>query len=123
MILPGYWVHAQVAGAEPAAFREAQAEAGTSAPQIPVSLEDTGLGIDPVPASLTPLQLRMGLLQAGLLDEVEVYIAAAPREVGIAWEYATAFDRYHPFIAGAAAALGLSQDQVDDMFRQAGSIA
>ncbi|ONG53306.1 hypothetical protein BKE38_12635 [Pseudoroseomonas deserti] len=77
------------------------------------------MGVEPVPPVVSARQLRLGLLQDGLLDETEAYIAGAGREVQIAFEYAVELERYHPFIAGAAAALGLSQDQVDGMFRRA----
>ena len=117
--LPGFWVHGQFLGPVPDAFRSAVADAGASAPVIPVSIEDTGLGVEPVPPVVSARQLRLQLLQDELLDETEAFIAAAPREVQIAFEYAVEFERYHPFITGAADALGLSQDQVDDMFRRA----
>ncbi len=72
-----------------------------------------------VPNSVTPLQARMALLRAGLLDAVEAAVKSAGGEVQIAWEYAVAVDRKSPMVAALATALGLSSELVDDLFREA----
>ena len=77
----------------------------------------------PVPGSVTAFQARAALLAAGLLDEVEAAVAAADRLTQTAWEYAQAFERTSPTIAALAAALGLTDAQLDDLFRAAAKIS
>lgn len=69
-----------------------------------------------VPASVTPLQARRALLAAGLLDAVETAIEGADPETKLAWQYATAVERQSPFTLTLAAALNLTDAQVDDLF-------
>lgn len=38
---------------------------------------------------------------------------------GIEWEYATTFSRMHPLIYTVAGAMGLSEEQIDDMWSAA----
>lgn len=75
-----------------------------------------------VPLSVSPLQASRALLAAGLLDEVEAAVAAADRETQLAWEKATAVERYSPFVATLAAALSLSDAQVDQLFIDAAAL-
>ena len=81
--------------------------------------------VDPiaVPASVTAFQARAALLAAGLLDEVEAAVAAADRLTQTAWEYALRFERVSPTIAALAAALGLGDAELDDLFRAAAKIS
>lgn len=69
-------------------------------------------------ATLTPMQFRLALLNAGLLDNAEVIVAdnATPREIKIMWEYASSFDRMNPELLQFAAALGLTEQQIDAVF-------
>jgi hypothetical protein len=76
-----------------------------------------------VPASVTRFQARAALLAAGLLDDVEATIAGADRFVQIAWADAASFERTSPTIAALAAALGLTDQQIDDLFRAAATIS
>lgn len=77
---------------------------------------------------LTAVQVRIALRQAGITAAmVDAVIAAIPdevqRDVATAyWEYATQLHRNHPLIAHVAAALGLTDDQVDAMWRAAAAI-
>lgn len=75
-----------------------------------------------VPPSVTPYQARAALLGAGLLDAVEAHIAGAPETVRLAWEYAMTIERHSPSIAAVSAALDLTADQIDDLFRTAAGI-
>jgi hypothetical protein len=72
-----------------------------------------------VPPAITPLQARRVLLAVGLLDDVETMIAQAPREARLAWEYAVEIYRNDPTLAMLATSLGLTSDQIDDLFRSA----
>ena len=65
------------------------------------------------------LQARVALLQAGLLPQVEAAVAAADPIIQMAWAEAIEFRRYSPAILGLASALGLTDTQLDDLFRAA----
>ena len=67
----------------------------------------------------TPRQASLALLQAGLLDTVETWIATQSRLVQIDWDRATEIRRDWPLIANAATALGLTDTQIDDLFELA----
>ena len=71
----------------------------------------------PVPASITPLQARRALRAADLLDAVNGWIATQPDDAQEAWEYCIEVRRDSPLIAGAQEGLGLTDEQVDDLFR------
>ncbi|MFP5472407.1 MAG: hypothetical protein ACLGJD_02115 [Gammaproteobacteria bacterium] len=120
VLLPGYWVQALFRAAPPPAFAAAAEAPQPGDPVIPGQAPPP-LGPAPVPASVTPLQARRALLQAGLLDEVEAALAAASAETRLAWEYATAIDRDNSLLAGVARQMNMSVEAVDELFRQAGS--
>jgi hypothetical protein len=71
----------------------------------------------PVPASITPLQARRALRAADLLDAVNTWIATQPDDAQEAWEYCVEVRRDDALIAGAQEGLGLTSEQVDDLFR------
>lgn len=82
----------------------------------------------PPPPPLPPLsarQLRLGLVAAGIMpSQVDTAIAeiqdANDRAIAeIEWEYATQFERDHPLIDQVGAALGLTPEQIDDMWQAA----
>ena len=80
-----------------------------------------------VPASVSRKQARQALLLAGKLDEVDGLIAAiedplARRMAELDLADATHFDRHHGLVLSMATGLGLSEDQLDDLFIQAGAL-
>lgn len=75
-----------------------------------------------VPGTVTPFQAKAALLQSGLLDTVKAAIASAPPLVQLAWTDATEFTRDSPTIAALSAQLGLTSEQVDDLFIAASAI-
>jgi hypothetical protein len=77
---------------------------------------------EPVPESVSPRQIKLALLGAGLLDEVEAFAAQADRATQISWEYATAFLRDDALLNAMAAAFGVSGDQLDQLFRTAAAL-
>lgn len=81
-----------------------------------------GPSADPVPAEVTRFQALAALHNAGLLDLVDDAVSAADPFTRIAWENATGFMRSSPTIAALQAAVGLTSDQVDDLFRSAAQI-
>ncbi|WP_434156457.1 hypothetical protein RWA02_00060 [Sinorhizobium meliloti] len=72
--------------------------------------------------SLTTRRLRLGLLNNGFTPSqvtaaIEAMQEGPEKEVAkIEWEYATTFNRMHPMIGAIAAALGVSDDQIDAMW-------
>lgn len=72
--------------------------------------------------TVTPLQIRRALRQAGLMDEVAAFVEASPPEVREAWEYAIQIDRMNELIAAAAASIGATDEDVDDLFRLAATL-
>ncbi|MCK1742170.1 hypothetical protein IVA80_15200 [Bradyrhizobium sp. 139] len=75
-----------------------------------------------VPQSVTPRQARLALLGAGLLDQVESTVTAAGGATYITWGYATEFLRSDPLIVQIGASLGLTDQQIDDLFRTASTL-
>jgi hypothetical protein len=72
--------------------------------------------------TVTPLQIRRALLRQGLLDEVQAFVEAADLETRMAWEYAVQIDRSNALIAAAAASIGASDEDVDELFRLAATL-
>lgn len=73
--------------------------------------------IPPVPQQVTPRQIRQALTRAGLRDAVEYAVSQSSQDVKDWWEYSTVFERQNPQVIGMAAALGVSDSQVDDLWR------
>lgn len=84
-----------------------------------VSPEEIRAAIRPV----TMRQARLALLAAGVLGDVAPALAALPsphRDAAeIEWEYASEVRRDAPLIAAIGSALGLTEDQIDDLFEAA----
>lgn len=78
--------------------------------------------VTPVPTSVTPRQVRLLLLQQGLLDEVEAMIATQDRATKITWEFAEEFRRDNPLLTSLAANLGLTEQQIDQFFIAASAL-
>lgn len=77
-----------------------------------------------VPTSVTRFQARAALHLAGLLSTVEAMMSnpATDAIARIAWQDAQNFERSSPTVAGLAAALGLTDAQLDGLFIQAAAI-
>jgi len=82
----------------------------------------SGVDEDGVPIAITPLQGRLALKRAGLLESVEAAIVQANWETQIWWEYATLWHRSHSLLKALATSLGLTSEQVDELFKVAGAI-
>lgn len=72
----------------------------------------------------SPFQGRMALSNAGYLAQVEAIIndVNTPKETKLAWEYAIEWRRLSPMIDTLATNLGLTDEQVDQLFRDAQQI-
>lgn len=81
-----------------------------------------------VPASVSARQIRLWLLQKGIgLDVVDAAIDdiddTVQREmIRVEWEWAPYIERSHPMLIPLAAALGLTEEQVDQAFHEANTI-
>jgi len=64
-------------------------------------------------------QAKAALAAAGLLDDAEAAVAAADATAQLAWAEAIEFRRNSPTIAALATAVGLKDEQIDDLFRAA----
>lgn len=69
-----------------------------------------------VPASITPRQCRLLLLQQNFLGEVEALISQSTEDIKITWEYALEFRRDDPLLNQLATNLNLTQVQIDQFF-------
>lgn len=76
----------------------------------------------PVPQQVTMRQARLELLKRALLDDVEAVITAAGREAQIQWEYASVVERSNPVIAIVQQQQGMTDAQIDDLFREAAKL-
>ena len=74
-----------------------------------------------VPQSITPLQAKLQLLKLGLLDEVEALVTG-DRTSQLYWEYASVVERDNAVLLLMAEQLGLTSEQVDEMFIEASKL-
>jgi hypothetical protein len=74
------------------------------------------------PRRVTMRQARLALLQQNLLASVESAVAQAGTAAQIEWEYATELRRDHPLTVSLSAALGLTEQQLDDLFTLAAGL-
>lgn len=86
------------------------------------SPNDGGDVITQVPATISRFQARAALMDAGLLADVELAIAGASPIVQLAWAEATEWRRDSPTMAEIGSLLGLTSEQIDDLFRAAAQI-
>ena len=79
-----------------------------------------------VPSVVTMRQARQAMLNSGILVQVDALIAAMPGEEGesarIDWSHARDVKRDWPLIAALGPQLGLTEQQIDDLFVYAASI-
>ena len=71
---------------------------------------------------VSPFQAKTALEAAGLLTQVEGIIAAADATTQRAWSEAVEFKRLSPTILALANSIGLTDTQIDDLFRSAAGI-
>jgi hypothetical protein len=75
----------------------------------------------PVP-TITPVQGRIALFNAGLLDKATAAVNAVGGPTAIWWEYATIWERDNSLLSSMGAAIGLTSDQIDQLFIAAAQI-
>jgi hypothetical protein len=81
-----------------------------------------GASEDPVPASIPAWKGKVVLHQQGLLTAAQAAIAAAGPVAQIAWAEAGEWSRSGTLLEAMAAALKLTEAQVDDLFRTAAGV-
>lgn len=69
-----------------------------------------------VPKTISKLQLVRALRSAGHWGNVKATLAQADATTQEDWEYAFKINRSDPVVASFAAALGLTEDNLDDIF-------
>lgn len=78
------------------------------------------------PSVVDMAQARLALLQSGLYGTVQAAVAAMPGAAGdaarIEWEFRATVRRDSPLVASLSAALGLTSQQLDDLFTLAGTL-
>ena len=74
-----------------------------------------------IPRSITPLQAKLQLFELGLLDEVDTMVAL-DKKVQLYWEYALTIERSNDILLSMAAQLGLTEEQLDEMFIEASKL-
>jgi len=79
-----------------------------------------------VPQSVTMRQARLALHAAGLLASVEAAIAGMPEPgktaAQITWEFAATVDRAFGMVPALAAAMGMTETQIDTLFIEAAKL-
>lgn len=73
----------------------------------------------PAPDRVTARQFKLQLLDAGLLDSVDAWIAGQDRATQIAYENSGTFVRTDPMMQAGFAALGFTPEQIDAFFTAA----
>lgn len=75
-----------------------------------------------VPDSVTMRQARLALLQAGILTQVNAAVAAGDEVTRITWEFSSEVQRSNPIVSTLVTVLGLSEQQLDELFILAASL-
>lgn len=75
-----------------------------------------------IPAPVSSLRFRLALLEAGILDDVEAYVAGAPRAVQLAWEFHGECEFDNPMVLAAAAALNVDDAGLRALFVRAATL-
>ena len=81
---------------------------------------------DPIPEPVllaTKYKFRLALLELGLLDDIESFVAATEdRRVKIAWQYADVYQSDDPLAVGLGYALGKTDAEIQAVFELANTL-
>lgn len=93
----------------------------TDTPNEWAALLGSGVNIAPFSPALelqpvTRRQIKLALLEMGILDNALSWIGGASRATQIEWEDALELRRDHPMWSVAAAALGKTEADIDNLF-------
>lgn len=81
-----------------------------------------GLNAPQPVASVSARQFKLQLLAAGLLDQVDGWVATQSKAVQIAYEYSGTFVRTDPMMADGFAAMEFTEEQIDEFFTSAAAL-
>lgn len=70
----------------------------------------------PVPQIVEMRQARRSLARSGLLSLVDALVKTLDAEMQVEWEFAITVRRDHSIVALAKSSLGLTDEQIDDLF-------
>lgn len=70
----------------------------------------------PIPASISPRQIRQALTRKGLRSAVEAAVAASSQDIKDWWEFSTVCERDNEHVISMATALGVTDAQLDDLW-------
>jgi hypothetical protein len=81
----------------------------------------------PVPPAVSPRQIRQAMSKVPygvttLRSTVEAAIAASDQDTKDWYEWATQFERGHPMVAALGGGLGVASEDLDNLWRLAGSL-
>ena len=76
----------------------------------------------PPPVAVSMLQARLAINAAGLRSKVDAALSAASQDVQDYWNLSPTIERSHPIVAQICAALGLTDAQMDQLFKAAANI-
>jgi hypothetical protein len=76
----------------------------------------------PIPSTVNMYQARIALQQAGLLATVQAGVSQMSEEAQIKWEFAPTVKRNDALTVELAAALNLTEEQLDGLFTTAAGI-
>ena len=119
------WIPFTANEADPEAFGR-QLFAELNAMDIPALVVATPTAAEALDAERAGMrcsryQIKAAMLRAGVMADVEAVVAGADQLVQLAWTDAVGFTRASPFAVTLAVA-GLSETQIDDLFRVAMTI-
>lgn len=69
-----------------------------------------------IPSIVSMRQARLALLQWGLLSQVNTVISTADEATKITWEFSTEVQRDNALVSSLSLALGLTAQQIDELF-------
>ena len=72
--------------------------------------------LEPTPLAVTPWQMRKALNTTGLRNAVETAIGAADQTTIDAWAHAQEYIRTDAIVIGMGAALGKTEEEIDELF-------
>jgi len=74
---------------------------------------------NPVPQSVSPMQIRLALNELGLRTTIENAVDSGSQDLKDMWEFASEFKRDYPIIEELSVSLGFTEEQVNNIFRLA----
>lgn len=69
-----------------------------------------------IPNAISPRQIRMALTRTDLRVQIEQIVQSGDQDLKDWYEYSTTFERNNPQVEAMATALGLTSQQVDDLW-------